>query len=89
MLRAGFEQEVRGLLNQGVSLDCGSMRSLGYKEMAQFVDGQMGYSETVSAIKQSTRRYAKRQQTWFRLRIVRSNGSTYPRLIRRRSPVGF
>jgi len=66
MIGAGLEAEVRWLLSHGFPAETGSMKSLGYKEMAQHASGQMGYSETVSAIKQNTRRYAKRQQTWFR-----------------------
>ena len=66
MLTAGLEQEVRELLTRGYGLDHGPLRSLGYKEMVQYVLGQLDYPQTVSAIKQSTRRYAKRQMAWFR-----------------------
>ncbi len=66
MVDAGLEAEVRWLLSHGFAAETSSMKSLGYKEMVQFVNKQMDYSETVSAIQQSTRRYAKRQETWFR-----------------------
>jgi tRNA dimethylallyltransferase len=66
MLSAGLEEEVRRLLGAGYSPELSSMRSLGYNEMTRYVLGQLPWPEAVSAIKQSTRRYAKRQQTWFR-----------------------
>ncbi len=65
MLEAGLEQEVRDLLRDGYGGGLSPMRSLGYKEMVEYISGQLDYSEAVSAMKQNTRRYAKRQQTWF------------------------
>ncbi|HLJ57596.1 MAG TPA: tRNA dimethylallyltransferase, partial [Chthonomonadaceae bacterium] len=66
MLEQGLESEVRRLLERGYSPQHGPMRSLGYKEMVQYVMGELSHSEMASATKQSTRRYAKRQMTWFR-----------------------
>jgi tRNA dimethylallyltransferase len=66
MLAAGLEQEVRGLLERGFSSDCTSMRSLGYKEMCSFIRGEMDFRASVDAIKQNTRKFSKRQLTWFR-----------------------
>jgi len=65
MAAAGLEAEVRSLLDLGLSGDLGPMRSLGYKEMVQFIRHELSHSQMLDAIKQSTRRYAKRQQTWF------------------------
>jgi tRNA dimethylallyltransferase len=66
MLAAGLEAEVRGLLRQGFGPELGPMRSLGYKEMVQYINHEIDANEASCAIKQNTRRYAKRQQTWFR-----------------------
>ncbi len=65
MAAAGLEEEVRWLISQGFHPGAGPMRSLGYKEMVQYINGQSDYSDTLCAIKQNTRRYAKRQLTWF------------------------
>ena len=65
MLAAGLEAEVRGLLDQGYSPTLGPLRSLGYKEMVQYLYGDLEYPLAVEQIKQNTRRYSKRQQTWF------------------------
>jgi tRNA dimethylallyltransferase len=66
MLERGFVEEVRRLLDQGYARTLTSMRSLGYKEIISFLYGEQDYSATVAQIKQETRRYAKRQLTWFR-----------------------
>ncbi|HZO87106.1 MAG TPA: tRNA (adenosine(37)-N6)-dimethylallyltransferase MiaA [Chthonomonadaceae bacterium] len=66
MLAAGLEAEVRGLLAQGVSPALSPLRSLGYKEMAAFLRGEIDRATAIERIKQETRRYAKRQLTWFR-----------------------
>jgi len=65
MVAAGFEQEVRNLLQQGYSAELSPMRSLGYKEMVRYIGGELTYSDMLAEVKQNTRRYAKRQQTWF------------------------
>ena len=66
MISQGLEQEVRGLLQQGVSPSGLSMQGLGYKEFAAYLNGQQSFEETVRLIKQNTRHFAKRQLTWFR-----------------------
>jgi tRNA dimethylallyltransferase len=66
MLDQGFEGEVRRLLEVGYGPELKSMQSLGYKEMARFITGQCSLDEAVSGIQRETRRYAKRQMTWFR-----------------------
>jgi tRNA dimethylallyltransferase len=66
MLQQGFEQEVRSLLSRGFADTLPPMRSLGYKELALYIDGKLNFDNAVCLIKQNTRRYAKRQQTWFR-----------------------
>ena len=66
MLDAGFVAEVRELLQQGYTGDLGPMKSLGYKEIVGYLGGKLSYAAAVEEIKVHTRRYAKRQQTWFR-----------------------
>ncbi len=66
MIAAGLEKEVRELLHQGYSASLGPMRSLGYKEILSYLQGEMEHPAMIGAIKQNTRRFAKRQMTWFR-----------------------
>jgi len=66
MVRDGLEDEVRGLLAAGYSTELSPMRSLGYKEMVAFIEGDCDKEAAIQAIKQNTRRFAKRQLTWFR-----------------------
>ena len=66
MLHAGLELEVRLLLEKGYTSAFPSMRSLGYNEMIAYLSGTSTLKEAVDAIKMNTRRFAKRQQTWFK-----------------------
>ena len=65
MIESGFEQEVRSLLHQGYSRDLKSMKSIGYKHMLQYIYGEIAHQEMIDMIARDTRRYAKRQLTWF------------------------
>lgn len=65
MLAAGLVDEVRGLLERGLSPETKSMRAIGYKEVCRFLDGGISLEEAVELIKRDTRRYLKRQLTWF------------------------
>ncbi len=65
MVAAGLVDEVRGLLAAGYGPGLKSMRSIGYKEMCAFLAGTYGLEEAVRLIKRDSRRYAKRQLTWF------------------------
>lgn len=64
MMAQGFLDEVKSLANY--SRDLPAMNCLGYKELFLFLDGRCGLDEAIQLIKQNTRRYAKRQLTWFR-----------------------
>lgn len=66
MIQAGLVEEVAGLLERGVSPDLPSMQGLGYKEIAGYLRGDYSLTEAVSLLKKNTRRFAKRQYTWFR-----------------------
>lgn len=65
MLAAGLVEEVRQLLARGYGPELISMQGLGYKEMARYLAGQLTFAEAVSLLKRNTRRFAKRQLTWF------------------------
>ena len=66
MLAAGLEDEVRRLLDAGVRPDCISMKSLGYRQMADYLTGRSSFEAAVDEIKKGTRHFAKRQFTWYR-----------------------
>jgi tRNA dimethylallyltransferase len=65
MLADGLVDEVRSLLDQGYSRELKAMRSIGYKEISSYLAGEMTLDRAVELIKRDTRRYAKRQMTWF------------------------
>lgn len=66
MLKEGLFDEVRSLMEHGYTKVLNSMKGIGYKEVIDCINGNITYDETVELIKQSSRRYAKRQLTWFR-----------------------
>ena len=66
MIEEDLEEEVRSLLNAGVPTDCLSMKSLGYRQMAEYLAGQCDFSTAVDNIKKGTRHFAKRQITWYK-----------------------
>ena len=65
MVSRGLFDEVRSLLAFGVSADTTAMQAIGYKETAAFLRGFLSPEEAVSQMKLASRRYAKRQLTWF------------------------
>ena len=66
MLADGLESEVRALISAGVDRSTTAMQALGYKEMADFIEGRVTLDEASENIKRLSRNYAKRQLTWFR-----------------------
>ena len=66
MVEAGLIEEVKGLLDQGCPRNCVAMQSFGYKELIDYLDGKRTLDEATVLLKQNTRRFAKRQLTWFR-----------------------
>lgn len=66
MLEAGLIQEIEDLLASGISKKCTAMQAIGYKEFIGALDGQCTIEEAAAQVQQSSRRYAKRQLTWFR-----------------------
>ena len=66
MMDQGLVREVEGLLRRGISPKATAMQAIGYKEIAAALHGACTMDEAVAAIQQGSRRYAKRQLTWFR-----------------------
>jgi tRNA dimethylallyltransferase len=66
MLAQGLVAEVKGLLDRGYGPDLKSMQSIGYRHVSGFLLGKTDWDEMVRLCKRDTRRYAKRQLTWFR-----------------------
>ncbi len=66
MISHGLVDEVRQLMEMGLDESCLSMKGIGYKELFPFIRGEMTLDSCVEAIKMESRRYAKRQLTWFR-----------------------
>jgi tRNA dimethylallyltransferase len=66
MIERGFLQEVKELMEMGYGRELKPMQSLGYREMVQFLLKEIGWNETLNLMKRDTRRYAKRQWTWFK-----------------------
>ncbi len=66
MMESGLIEEVRKLMESGVSPESTAMQGLGYKEIAAYLAGECLLDEAVDAIKRGTKRFVKRQYTWFR-----------------------
>ncbi|MHB1340173.1 MAG: tRNA (adenosine(37)-N6)-dimethylallyltransferase MiaA [Coriobacteriia bacterium] len=66
MVAAGLEDEVRGLLDAGYRDAVTANQAIGYKELVPVIEEGAPRAEAIEQIKQATRRYAKRQLTWFR-----------------------
>lgn len=66
MIKEGLFDEVCLMMERGYTKALNSMKGIGYKEVMDCINGLVSYEDTVEIIKQSSRRYAKRQLTWFR-----------------------
>lgn len=66
MLEAGLLEEIRGLLDAGVPEKCTAMQAIGYKEFLDALAGRCPVETAAALVKQASRKYAKRQLTWFR-----------------------
>ena len=65
-IEKGLVEETRRLLSQGYARSLTSMKSLGYRQMVGFLEHEYDFDEAVRRLKRDTRRFAKRQMTWFR-----------------------
>ena len=66
MLEAGLLEEIRSLLQSGVPDTATAMQAIGYKEFVSALEGHGTVESAADSVRQSSRRYAKRQLTWFR-----------------------
>lgn len=66
MLDAGWVEEVRHLLDVGISPDAQSMKAIGYGEIVRYLQGEWSLTEAAEEIKKRTRHFAKRQLTWYK-----------------------
>ena len=66
LIEAGLVDEVRSLMDMGLTADDISMKGIGYKEIIDCLNGETTLEDAVEKIKKNTRHYAKRQLTWFR-----------------------
>ena len=66
MLQMGLIDEIKALLASGIPAKCTAMQAIGYKEFVAALEGQCTVEEAAALVQQSSRRYAKRQLTWFR-----------------------
>lgn len=66
MIRQGLVEEVTVLRDRGLSPTLNALQTPGYREVFAYLQGSIDFAEMVSLVKRSTRRYAKRQLTWFR-----------------------
>lgn len=65
MITNGLVEEVKRLYDQSIR-DCQSIQAIGYKELYRYFDGEWTLEKAIEQLKQNSRRYAKRQYTWFR-----------------------
>ena len=66
MFAAGFVEEVRGLLGDGLPEDAPGFDSIGYREVLGHLRGELSLEQAVEGVAQATRRFARRQRAWFR-----------------------
>ena len=66
MFEAGLVEEVSSLLSRGIDENCRCMQAIGYKEVIECLKNGLSQSTMRDIIKQNTRRYAKRQITFFK-----------------------
>ena len=66
MLEQGLVEEIQNLLASGIPEKCTAMQAIGYKEFIDALDGRCTIEKAADQVRQSSRRYAKRQLTWFR-----------------------
>lgn len=66
MMARGLADEVAALIRRGYGLECPGMQTLGYRHLGRFLQGEWSLEETVRRLKTDTKRFAKRQLTWFR-----------------------
>jgi tRNA dimethylallyltransferase len=81
MVKSGLVEETKNLLKKHGEIPnlCGT---IGYREMLSFIKGEISLEDAKNILKQNTRRYAKRQLTWFR-RNEEIKWDIYPEMLRK------
>ena len=88
MVQQGLLEEIRQLLSSGIPKGCTAMQAIGYKEFVDALDDRITLDEAIAQVQQSSRRYAKRQLTWFRRNsemnwLVRQDSSDFDEILER------
>ena len=88
MLEMGLIEEIRSLLDSGIPETCTAMQAIGYKEFVDALCGRASLDFAIAQVQQSSRRYAKRQLTWFRRNeamhwLIRHKGDDFEEIIER------
>lgn len=66
MIQSGLIEEIKSLLERGYNKESNALNTVGYKEIIDYLENKISLEKAVELIKRNTRRYAKRQLTWFR-----------------------
>ena len=66
MIKNGLIDEVKNLISQGLDENNQSMKAIGYRQIISYLKGEIDKQTAIELIKRDSRRYAKRQYTWFR-----------------------
>ena len=69
MFRQGLVQETQALLQAGLAGSRTALQALGYRQVAEYLEGAQSLPETIALVKTRTRQFAKRQMTWFRRQL--------------------
>ncbi|HDN84292.1 MAG TPA: tRNA (adenosine(37)-N6)-dimethylallyltransferase MiaA [Candidatus Aerophobetes bacterium] len=82
MIEKGLVEEVKDLLGRGYDEDLPAMQALGYRQIVAYLKGKVSFDEAIRLIKRDTRRFAKRQLTWFKKEkdIIWLDREDYPSL---------
>ncbi len=67
MINDGLIDEVKRLISMGYNKNLPSMKAIGYKEIISYLEGELELNEAINILKRNTRRFAKRQLTWFKM----------------------
>ncbi len=70
MVEQGLFEEVEKLMQLGYGENLTSMQGIGYKEVIQYFKGEITKDEAIELVKQNSRRYAKKQMTWFTHQVI-------------------
>ena len=86
MLQQGLVEEIRSLLAEGIPPKATAMQAIGYKEFVDALTGNGSVMDAAAQVQQSSRRYAKRQLTWFRRNpqmhwLMRHTGETFEEIL--------